>query len=88
MSDADKKIAQQVHELLLNAQPQRDDPNLIKAALYQSSVPTSPSLVKDQTFIAIKTLQTAISKGSSAEQSEQLLMDAVHAAEDWVVRAK
>jgi hypothetical protein len=88
MLASDKQVAHQVHELLLSAHPERNDPNLIKAALYQSSAPTSPSLVKDQTFIAIRTLQAAIAKGSSAEQGERLLMDAVHAAEDWVVHAK
>ena len=88
MANSDEQVARQVHELLLNAHPQRDDPNLTRAALYQSSAPTSHSLVKDQTFIAIKRLRTAVAKGSSAEEGERLLRDAVHAAEGWVVKVK
>lgn len=88
MSSSRKHVAKQVHKLLLSARPERDDPNLITAALFQSSVPTSPSLVKDQTFIAIKKLQTAIKKGASADDGETLLLDAIHAAEKWTIQEK
>ena len=34
MPNSEKEIAREVHELLLTARPERDDPNLIKAALF------------------------------------------------------
>jgi hypothetical protein len=86
MSDRDKQIAREVHDLLLCARPERDDPNLIKAALFQSSVPGSSSNpLKDQTFLAIRNLQAAIEKGASADEGERLLLDAIQAAENWAV---
>ena len=86
MPNRDKRTAQEIHELLLNARPQRDDPNLSKAALFQSSVPTSQfSPLRDETFLAIRTLQAAIQRGASAAEGEKLLLEAIRVAEQWAV---
>jgi hypothetical protein len=87
MSDPESQAARQVHELLLLARPERNDPNVIKAALFQSSIPTSSSPLKEPTFAAIKNLQTAVEKGASAEEGEKLLLEAIHMAEQWAVNS-
>jgi hypothetical protein len=88
MPDSEKKIAREVHELLLTARPERDDPNLIKAALFQSAIPASElSPAKDEVFAAIKNLQAATRKGASAVEGEKLLREAIRAAEHWAAAA-
>ena len=88
MPDSEKQIAREVHELLLTARPERDDPNLIKAALFQSAVPASElSPAKDEVFAAIRNLQTATKKGASAVEGEKLLREAIRAAEHWAAAA-
>jgi hypothetical protein len=89
MPESEKEIAREVHELLLTARPERDDPNLIKASLFQSAIPASSlSPRKDEVFAAIKNLRTATEKGASADQGERLLLDAIHAAEHWATDAE
>lgn len=88
MPNSEKQIAREVHELLMNARPERDDPNLIKAALFQSAIPASElSPAKDNVFAAIANLQTATKKGASAVEGEKLLRQAIHAAEHWAADA-
>jgi hypothetical protein len=83
ISSANKSIAREVHELPFSAQL-CDDPNLIKAAQLQSKATKSaPNQLQDGTYLAIEKLRTAIKDGASAEESGELLLDAIHNAEKW-----
>jgi hypothetical protein len=75
-----RTVASEVHELLLTAQPQRDDANLIKAAEIAEK---SPSALQKQTVLAIRKLREAIEYGASADEREQLLLMAIRRAEAW-----
>ena len=82
MVSPEKMIAGEVHELLLAARPQADDANLARAA----EITLSPDLIahdafRANVFLAIRRLQKAIADGASASEVEDLLLDAISAAE-------
>ena len=84
MVSPEKMIAGEVHELLLAARPQADDANLARAA----EITLSPDLIahdafRANVFLAIRRLQKAIADGASASEVEDLLLDAISAAEHW-----
>jgi hypothetical protein len=84
MVSPEKLIASEVHQLLLEARPQADDANLMRA-----SETSSPGLIasdgfRARVFQAIQRLQNAITGGASAGEAEDLLLDAMSAAEHWV----
>jgi hypothetical protein len=79
------EIASEVHELLLEARPQVNDENLARAA----EITSSPDLIahddlRANVFLAIQRLRKAIADGASASEGEDLLLDAISAAEHWV----
>jgi hypothetical protein len=85
MVSPEKLVAREVHELLLEARPQTDDANLARAA----EITSSPNLVshndfRANVFLAIQRLRKAIADGASASEAEDLLLDAISAAEHWV----
>jgi hypothetical protein len=85
MVGPEKLIASEVHQLLLEARPQADDANLARAA----EITSSPDLIahdgfRASVFEAIQRLQNAIADGASASEGEDLLLDAISAAEHWV----
>jgi len=84
MVSPEKLIAGEVHELLLQARPQADDANLARAA----EITSSPELIghddlRADVFLAIRRLQKTIADGASASEAEDLLLDAISAAEHW-----
>jgi hypothetical protein len=85
MVSPEKLIASEVHELLLETRPQADDENLARAA----EITSSPELIahddfRANVFLAIQRLRKAIADGASASEAEDLLLDAISAAEHWV----
>jgi hypothetical protein len=86
MASAEKQTAQEVHELLLEAHPQSDDVNLARAAKVTSA---PDAFAKDEfranVVLAIQRLRKAIADGASANEAEELLLDAIGAAQRWVV---
>jgi hypothetical protein len=85
MVSPEKLIAREVHELLLEARPQGDDANLVRAA----EITSSPDMIvhdvsKANVFLAIQRLRKAIADGAGASEAEDLLLDAISAAERWV----
>jgi hypothetical protein len=85
MASQEKLVASEVHELLLEARPQADDENLAWAA----EITSSPDLIahddgRASVFLAIQRLRKAIADGASASEREDLLLDAISAAEHWV----
>lgn len=91
MASGEKRIAREVHELLLSARPQSDDVDLIRAAqLSTLDDPSSTSPrdnVRTAVAVAIRKLQQSIEAGTSADDLERLLLDAIEAAERWVKRS-
>jgi hypothetical protein len=87
MVSPEKLVARKVHELLLEARPQADDASLARA----SEITSSPNVIAQDDFrggilLAIQRLQKAIANGASASEAEDLLLDAISAAEHWAVR--
>lgn len=85
MASPEKLIASEVHGLLLETRPQADDANLARAA----EITSSPDIIahddfRADVFLAIQRLQKAIADGASASEAEDLLLDAISAAECWV----
>lgn len=85
MVSPEKLVASEVHELLLEARPQADDTNLARAA----EITSSPDLIahndgRANVFMTIQLLRKAIGDGASASEAEDLLLDAISAAEHWV----
>ena len=85
MVSPERIVASEVHGLLLEARPQADDKNLARATVITSS----PDLIahdnfRANVFLAIQRLQKAIADGASASEAEDLLLDAISAAEHWV----
>ena len=81
-------IARQVHTLLVSAHPHAGDTNLENAAKLATTAiePNASGSIKLQqkTVLAIQTAGTTIESGASAANGEELLLDAVRAAEQWV----
>jgi hypothetical protein len=85
MVSPEKLVASEVHKLLLEARPQADDANLVRAA----EITSSPDLIahdkfRANVFLAIQHLQKAIADGAGANEAEDLLLDGISAAERWV----
>jgi hypothetical protein len=85
MASSEKLVASEVHELLLEARPQAHDVNLARAA----EITSLPDVIahddfRAKVFLAIQRLRKAISDGAGANESEDLLLDAISAAGRWV----
>jgi hypothetical protein len=83
MISPERQVASEVNELLLEARPQSDDANLRRA----EEITSSPDVIahddfRADVFLAIQRLQKAIADGAS--ESEDLLLNAISAAEHWV----
>ncbi len=87
MTNSERLLAREVHELLLLASPQKADANLTKAAEVASAasntVPPGEDF-RETTFLAIQNARIAISEGASAAEGEQFLLVAIRAVEQWV----
>jgi hypothetical protein len=87
MISPDRQIASEVHGLLLEARPQADDSNLVRA----SEITSSRALIahndlRAKVFLAIQQLRKAIADGAGGSEAEDLLLDAISAAEHWATR--
>ena len=83
-SAGESSAARQVHELLLSARPQSGDADLARAAELASSPQVAPQEISRKAFLAIQQTQQAMAEGASAADGEQLLLNAIRAAELWV----
>jgi hypothetical protein len=83
-SSAGDTTARQVHELLLSARPQSGNADLARAAELASSPQAGPQEISRKAFLAIQQTQQAMAEGASAADGEQLLLNAIRAAELWV----
>jgi hypothetical protein len=85
----EKQAASEVHGLLLEAHPHADDANLARAAeITSSSEMIAHDDFRANVFLTIQRLQKAIADGASASEAEDLLLDAISAAERWVRAAR
>jgi hypothetical protein len=84
VTDAELLIAREVHALLLSAHPQPTDVNLAKSAELASGARRAEDDFRAVTFLAIQKARKAIADGASASEGEQLLLEAIRAAEHWV----
>jgi hypothetical protein len=85
MDRPEQLVAREVHELLLEAHPQADDVNLARA----TELTLSPDVIphndfKANVFLSIQRLRKAIADGADAGEAEDLLLDAISAADQWV----
>jgi hypothetical protein len=78
-----KSTAREVHALLLEANSQTHNVNLTKAAHLAETEGKPNDHFQLDTFIAIRSVQTAIENGASAAEREPLLMNAVSIALKW-----
>lgn len=84
MTEHSEATAKEVHSLLLDARPEAGDANLLKAAHLARTTganPRDPFQLK--TFVAIRSLQTAIDARASGAEAEALLRDATETALHW-----
>jgi hypothetical protein len=88
MAESVKTRAHEVHELLLEARPERKDVNIAKAAQLAETAATPRDHFQLETFVAIRNLRTAIESGASAADAEALLLLAIEATDRWVRHAK
>lgn len=84
MRDHENSIAKKVHELLLNAHPQRGNPDLAAALASAEVSKPSSDVHRIQVVAAIQKLKQAIEERASAAHVEQLLLQAIAAAQHWV----
>ena len=83
MAEQERFLARKVHEALLSAHPHAGDVDLLKAeGLTFTTEPMNEFRCK--TMLAIQAARKAIAEGSSAAEGEQLLLEAIRAAEHWV----
>ena len=80
--------AREVHALLNSALPHAGDSNLEKAAAL-ASITTDSNLqpgdnVRKSTFLAIQKATKLIDEGADAAKGQELLVDAIRIAEQWV----
>ena len=84
-------MAREVHALLGSAHPHAGDTNLARAAELATGAiepnPLGSDKLQQETFLAIQTARKTIESGASAANGEELLLDAVRAAEQWVSEA-
>ena len=88
MGDDNCATAREVHALLSSAHPHPGEIDLAKAAELASPA-TKITLrghdnVQERTFLAIQKAKEAIDNGAGAAEGEELLLDAVRIAEQWV----
>ena len=79
-----KALAKEVHALLLEAKPHRDDDNLAKAAkLASRGRPSEAEHPQTETYFAIMKVNKAIAADASGVDAEGLLRHAITAAQKW-----
>jgi hypothetical protein len=87
MVSPEKLVAREVHELLLEARPQGDDASLARASEITSfRDAVAQDDFRGSVFLAVQRLKKAIANGASASEAEDLLLDAISAAEHWAAR--
>jgi hypothetical protein len=88
----ERATAREVHELLLSAHPELRDVSLAKAAQLayaqiasseSNETPTYSDDFQSDTSAAIQRLRAAIAVGITADEGEQLLLQAISVAEKW-----
>jgi hypothetical protein len=84
MANRSKTPAREVHGLLLEAHPEADNDNLVKAAHIAETASAPRDHRQLETFVAIRNLRTAVESGAGAAELESLLLHAVDAAGRWV----
>jgi hypothetical protein len=90
MASDEKQIAQEVHERLLAARVATDEnDDLARTAKIAAIDPNSAAPRDHARFVvcvAIERLQECIQEAGGAADRQQLLTDAIRAAEQWVRR--
>jgi hypothetical protein len=89
MTSDEKQIAHEVHERLLATHLASGDKDLARAAQIATIDPNATAPRDHARFVvcvAIERLQDCIEEGGGAADREQLLTDAIRAAEQWVRR--
>ena len=84
MASDPRDIAHEVHRLLCSAHPHAGDIDLEKAAELAGSNLRGDDHVQNSVLLAIQKARDAINNGEGAAQGQQLLMDAVRSAEQWI----
>jgi hypothetical protein len=82
-----RSTAREVHELLVEARPEANNVNLVKAAHLAEAAGTPGDRFQMETFVAIRNIETAIESGSGAAELKSLLKHAVKVAEHWATAA-
>jgi len=81
-------MAREDHALLGSAHSHAGDANLARAAELATAAiepnPLGSDKLQQETFLAVQTARKAIESGANAGKGEELLVDAVRAAEQWV----
>ena|SRR5580692_1915720 len=77
MANRSKTPAREVHGLLLEAHPEADNDNLVKAAHIAETASAPRDHRQLETFVAIRNLRTAVESGAGAAELESLLLHAV-----------
>jgi hypothetical protein len=80
---SDKRTAERVHELLMDARPHADDRNFAEAARLVAFPSPSADREREAVVEAIAKLRASIGQASAADQERDLL-HAIHAAACWV----
>ena len=84
-------MAREVHALLASEHPHVSDTNLMKAAELATAAiepdSSGSNKLQQETFLAIRRARATIERGAGAANGEELLLDAVRAAEQWVREA-
>ena len=88
MTESVKTAAHEVHELLLEARPERKNENLAKAIHLAETASTPRDHFQLETFVAIRNLRTGLECGASAAEAEALLLHAIETANRWARHAR
>jgi hypothetical protein len=90
MVSPEKQVAQEVHELLVEAHPQRDHVNLARVAEITAAKdhPLANDKFRGDVFLSVQRLRQAIADGASASEAEELLLAAISSSERSPARAK
>jgi hypothetical protein len=90
MVSDEKQIADEVHERLLAAHVATEDKNSLARTAQIAAIDPHATAPRDHArfvvCVAIERLQECIEEGGSAADRQQLLTDAIRAAEQWVRR--
>jgi hypothetical protein len=84
MTEHANSIARQVHAFLLEALPEANNVDLIKAAHLTEAAGVPGDHFQMETFVDIRNFETAIENGAGASELEPLLMRAIGVALRWV----